>query len=299
MPSTLTCPPRHASVAADRVLHTRTAQSQRSTRTDSMTLSIVPSSHDRHCTKVPPPTEHIAQTDPVGKDPSMPRRSRSLAVTLLVAAVIGLASCGASVDEVKDAAGNPESTTSPAADRGANSTAPDDRPTTTRADRSGSTDGDAGPYVQAMTDSMLDDDDVPITEEQARCFAGKSIDIIGVDRLKKKGIEPADLRDDSALDLSDVGLSMDDGNEIYDAFEDCDIDLRGLMMESMSEDEEVSAEAQACLDQVLTDDNLRKLMVITIVKGDDATETDPDLKEVMGGLMGCMFMSMGSEGSTP
>jgi len=226
-------------------------------------------------------------------------RRRTLAASIFVTAVIVLASCGASVDQVKKAAGGPESTTRPATTEGTTSTAPDRQPGTTRADRPTPTDGDAAPYVQAMTESMLADEDTPISEDQARCFATKSIEIIGVDRLKREGIEPADLSRQSALDLSDVGLSMDEGNEIYDAFEKCDIDLRGFMMKSIGDGGQVDAAVEACLDQVLTDDNLRKLMVISIVKGDDAADKDPELKPVMGGLMGCMFMAMGSSTTTP
>ncbi|HET8931304.1 MAG TPA: hypothetical protein VFN21_11650 [Acidimicrobiales bacterium] len=233
----------------------------------------------------------------------MTRRSLAFASSILVTGVLALSACGVNVDEVKDAAGRPETTTRLAADQGATSTTSGNdagRSTTTaRPDTTGSaSDAEAGPYVEAMTESMLDDDDVPITEDQARCYAGKAIEIIAVDRLQSKGITPDDLRDDSALDLSDVGLSMDEGNALYDAFEDCDIDLRELMLASMGEGEEVPAGVEACLDQVLTDDNLRKMMVISIVKGDDAMENDPELEQITGGLMGCMFMAMGSDTTT-
>lgn len=243
--------------------------------------------------------EHVIQTVPARKDAPMPRRPLTLALSLLVVGAFAFSACGADVDSVKDStststrSSSQEETTPTASDDDS------DRTTTTETDRSKKPSGEAAPYVQAMVDSMMDDEDMAIDEEKARCFATSAIDIIGVDRLKDKGIEPADLRDDSSTDMSSVGLSMDEGNELYDAFEDCDIDLRALMLESMGEDDEMPAAAMECIDEVLTDDNLRKLMVISIVKGDDAVENDPDVKPVMAGLMGCMFMSMGSESTTP
>ncbi len=229
----------------------------------------------------------------------MPRRPLTLAVSLVVVGAFAFSACGADVDSVKNSTST--STGSTSQDESTSTTSDDDsdRTTTTEAERSKKSSSEATPYVQAMVDSMMDDDEMAIDEDKARCFATSAIDIIGVDRLKDKGVEPADMRDDSSTDMSSVGLSMDEGNELYDAFEECDIDLRALMMQSMGEDEEVPAEAMACLDQVLTDDNLRTLMVVSIVKGDDAVENDPELEPVMAGLMGCMFMSMGSDTTTP
>lgn len=233
----------------------------------------------------------------------MTRSTLTLASSIIVAAVIALSGCGANVDKVEEAVGSPETTTSIAGKDATSTTSRSDttrRATTTLPDRSASTNKDAAPYVQAMADSMLDDDDdLSITEDQALCFAGRSIEIIGVDRLQSKGITPDDLRDDSALDLSDVGLTMDEGNALYDSFEDCDIDLRALMLDSMGEDEEVPAAAKACLEQVFSEDNLRKLMVTTIVKGDDAVENDPDLEQITGGMVGCMFMAMSPDTTSP
>lgn len=88
-------------------------------------------------------------------------------------------------------------------------------------------------------------------------------------------------------------MTEDDANEIFDNFGRCDIDLREMMLESMAADSEVSAGQKACMETVLTDENLRKLMVTSFMKGDDGIENDPELEEVMGGIMGCAFMGMG------
>lgn len=229
----------------------------------------------------------------------MPRRLQNVAASILVVGVVALAACGASVDTVKDAADTSSTTVGDTT-----SVTGGDAPTTTaKADKpkddKPKSDGKAGPYVDAMVDSMLADDDFPATEKQARCFAANSVDVIGVDRLQAKGITPDDLRSDSSMDLSDIGLSMDEGNDIYDGFEDCGIDVKGLMLESMEDDgKPVPDEVKTCIDTVLTKDNLRKLMVSSIVNGDDETESDPETKPIMNGLMGCLFMAMGSTSTT-
>jgi hypothetical protein len=55
----------------------------------------------------------------------------------------------------------------------------------------------------------------------------------------------------------------------------------------------MSDAAKACMEGVFTDENLRKLMVSSMVNGEDAAENDPELAPLMGQLMGCAFMGMG------
>ena len=41
--------------------------------------------------------------------------------------------------------------------------------------------------------------------------------------------------------------------------------------------------------------NLRKLMVSSMMNGDEGMEDDPELESLMGGIMGCAFMGMGED----
>ena len=50
-----------------------------------------------------------------------------------------------------------------------------------------------------------------------------------------------------------------------------------------------------CQSFPLTDENLRKLMVSSMMNGDEGMEDDPELESLMGGIMGCAFMGMGED----
>ena len=47
------------------------------------------------------------------------------------------------------------------------------------------------------------------------------VETIGTDRLAEAGIEPEDFSSEEDVELSTIGLSEDDGNEMYDAFDAC------------------------------------------------------------------------------
>lgn len=158
---------------------------------------------------------------------------------------------------------------------------------------------DAKPYVDAMVKGMQSDKSTPLTDKQAECFASRFVDDVGVDALKSAGVDPASLAStDTSMDFKALNLTKAEGNAIYDNFGKCGINLREEMMKSMATDGELSVAAKACFETALTDDNLRKIMVTSMIKGDAALENDPELSAVMGALMGCAFMGMGSSSST-
>lgn len=135
-------------------------------------------------------------------------------------------------------------------------------------------------YVSAVAATLTKsgEDDLQLTQEQADCVAPKWIDTIGVDRLKDKGISPDEIGDDADDgDLSQLGLSEDEGGELYDAFAACDVDIRQEFVDSLSSDEDLSEEAVACLDDAIDSDLLRRLMVTTITQGDEALDEDSEL----------------------
>ena len=138
---------------------------------------------------------------------------------------------------------------------------------------------DAQPYVDAMIESFdnSDPDELQIDREQAQCLAPRWVEAIGPERLAEAGIEPEDFSSDQDVDLSTVGLTEDDGNEMYDAFEACGIDIKNVFVQSMATDEELSAEDAECLEGAVDDDLLRRILVTTFVEGEDALDQDEEL----------------------
>ncbi|NLD78680.1 MAG: hypothetical protein GX643_18690 [Acidimicrobiales bacterium] len=144
----------------------------------------------------------------------------------------------------------------------------------------------------SMRDSSDDADDVQLTDDEIDCLAPRYVNILGVERIEAAGVTPGDL-ESSDMDFSDVGITTDDGNALFDAFGQCDVNIRERMLESFAADDEMSNAAAACMEGVFTDDNVRKLMVSGMVNGDEDMEDDPELAPLVGQMMGCAFMGMG------
>ena len=138
---------------------------------------------------------------------------------------------------------------------------------------------EAQPYVDAMIESFdnSDPDELEIDREQAQCLAPRWVETIGPDRLAEAGIEPEDFSSEGDVDLSTADLSEDDGNEMYDAFEACGIDVKNLFVQSMANDEELSTEDVECLEGAIDDDLMRRILVTTFVEGEDALDQDEEL----------------------
>lgn len=227
----------------------------------------------------------------------MQPRFRVLAVSLAAALTLVSAGCGTEGKGDDSAAVVDEKGGSATTLDGKSSTTNGDEPTKTtttvdESDGSGpSVGGDGGPYVEAMKRSMhaSNDEDFQMSDDQIDCISPRFIDIIGVDRLEANGVTPADIENDEALDFSELDMSEKEGNALYDTFGDCDIDLREMMLTSMADDDDMTPEMKTCMEGVFTDDNLRKLLVSTMIDGDDALDDDP----LMAQLMGCAFMGMG------
>lgn len=225
------------------------------------------------------------------------RRTHPLFVFVVIAALL-LGACSSGGDDAAD-----DDTVEATADGGDETTTTEDDggDETTTTEESGDGGGavdvgsDGEAYVSAMVESMQADEDFPLSDEQAECFSSRFVDTIGVDRLQEAGVTPEQMAsDDESMEFTELDLSLDEGNELYDHFGDCGIDLHEIMMSSMSEDEDMTPEMQACMEAVLTEENLRAFMVIGMTEGDDAIETDPAAAEFMSGLMGCAFMGMDS-----
>jgi len=149
---------------------------------------------------------------------------------------------------------------------------------------------EAQPYVDAMIESFdnSDPDELQIDRSQAECLAPRWVEAIGPERLAEAGIEPEDFADEGDVDLSSAGLSEEDGNEMYDAFAACEVDVKSLFVEAMGTDEELSDEDTECLSGALDDELLRRIMVTSFVGGDDALDGDEELTgQLLSALAEC------------
>src|SRR5262249_2836443 len=131
----------------------------------------------------------------------------------------------------------------------------------------------------AMIESFdnSDPEQLQINREQAQCLAPKWVDTIGADRLNAAGIEPQDFSEEGNVDLTKVGLSEDDGNAMYDAMGDCDIDIRNLFVQSLAAGRSLSDDTVQCIDDALDDNLLRRIMVTVLVEGDQGLNQDQQL----------------------
>jgi hypothetical protein len=191
--------------------------------------------------------------------------ARTLALLIAGAAVVFAAGCGDDDDD--DGAGTTSGESEVAS-------------TTTGSTSSGTAaSADAQAYVDAMIESFdnADPDELQIDREQAQCLAPRWVEVMGPDRLAEAGIQPEDFAAEGDVDLSAVGLTEDDGNELYDAFAACDIDVKTLFVDGFTSGRGISAEDRECFADALDDDLLRRIMVTTLVEGEEALSQDEEL----------------------
>ena len=88
------------------------------------------------------------------------------------------------------------------------------------------------PYVQALAQSMREDDDsdLPLDDEQADCLAPRFVEVLDPARLEEAGITPEQLAESDDV-ITQLGLTEEEGGEMYDALGECDLDVRALFLE--------------------------------------------------------------------
>jgi hypothetical protein len=227
---------------------------------------------------------------------------RKATVVLVGCGALLVAGCGDD-DGTNEAAGTEQESDDTGADEGSDDTSADEQSDDTGADEESDDteatddtgedsadvgDADEQDYIDAMIESFDSEDpsELAFDREQAECIAPKWLDVIGVDRLKEEGISPDDLNAENDMELSELNVSEDDANSMYDAFGDCDVDVRGLFLEQITADGDLTSEQKECLSDAFDDDLVRRIMVISLVEGDEALQDDDS-------LMGEMFEVMG------
>ena len=89
---------------------------------------------------------------------------------------------------------------------------------------------------------------------------------------------------DSDTDFDDLDLTDAQGAKMVDAFSACDVSLKDIFIDSLSQDEEISTDDKKCLEDALPNDLVDQLMATTFTKGSDALQQDEDLMGRMFGV---------------
>jgi len=134
------------------------------------------------------------------------------------------------------------------------------------------------PYVDAIAAQFTgtEEGELTLTTEQAECVAPRWVDIITVERFEEQGVTPEDITDESEDELTTLGLDESQGNEIYDAFGECDVDITDLLVASFAEGAGPDADVE-CLTEQFDDDLTRALLVASLTKPEFSPEDDPEL----------------------
>ena len=139
---------------------------------------------------------------------------------------------------------------------------------------------EAQPYVDALIESMGDTEtgDLEVNEDEARCVAPRWVETVGLARLEESGVTPDDLADGDEDVMSELGLTEAEVGELFDAMEECGVDVRDLLLAEIVADGEMSDENRVCLEEALDDDLLRRIFIIGALSQDeDAPTADEDL----------------------
>lgn len=110
---------------------------------------------------------------------------------------------------------------------------------------------------KAIADSIMDSNDetFEVTQEEADCVGKGMVEDIGADQLVEYGIITED--NEAGGGIESVKMSEDDAQAAADTMQGC-ADIREIFTGAMGD---LPEEAQACIDEKLTDDVLNEFLV--------------------------------------
>lgn len=183
-------------------------------------------------------------------------------VSLLVFAA---SSCGTSDSSdgatSTTAAGSPSSSTAPSSTTSADET--------TTAEGGSAPSGDADAYATSLAIGLENaegaEGDLKLSADEAECVAPTWVDTIGADTLSGQDVTPTDLEDPN-FSFDELGLDLDQGYEMIDAFDGCDIDIYGEFLASIGSG--LTPDQQSCLSEQLDQDLAREFLANSVVMSD-------------------------------
>lgn len=152
----------------------------------------------------------------------------------------------------------------------------------------GGDDADADPkkpYVDSLTTTWAQSPGV--SKPEARCWSNKFVDTVGVERLQNIGTANQFAQTVVGLDYTALGLTRGEGEEVYDHFTTCGMDLLDSMIDAVAEAEELPAEARGCIADRVEDSEVREFMVTSMVGGSEAATEE--VESVTSALLECAF----------
>lgn len=136
-------------------------------------------------------------------------------------------------------------------------------------------DGDSLPegadeYVSAIATSMTSGvEEAPMSDDEAKCVAEGMVRVIGFEHIEKAGTPEEYEKAEAALNFGDLELTRAQGEEMYDGFGECGVDVRGMMLAELKNVDTVPEESVACVEGVITEEAVREFYVGMMI-GDDA-----------------------------
>jgi hypothetical protein len=140
-------------------------------------------------------------------------------------------------------------------------------------------------YVDAIVAS---NDDSELTDEENECFARAFVDAVGVDELQG-AVTPDEIREDPESSPEEFGLTLDDdqADAFWEDVNEC-TDVRAAFVEGLTEGEDMSQETIDCLEDAIDDDLMKRVLVTSLMEGEDALEDDQELmSDLLGVLSDC------------
>lgn len=205
----------------------------------------------------------------------MNRRIRTSLVAVCAAAL--LVSCGGEGDEAAD-------TATPRVDASKSVEAEPDK---------GGEDGDEAaapdsvePYAEAIATSVTGGQ-FSMEEGASQCFGEGVVEEVGLDKLRSKGSPQEIGAEFQDFDLVSLDLAQADGEAVYDKLGGCGYDMRGDLLESLVQGEQVDARTKACIEDAVQEERLRAFMVTMMTKGLEAGQKSKPWKELEAALIAC------------
>jgi len=109
----------------------------------------------------------------------------------------------------------------------------------------GSDGDDLQGYVAAVMATQLDDSEVPVTDGEGRCIAGRTFDEIGPDRFLELGFD-SDSVTPQAMSSFDELWADAEWELLIDALFNC-VDMEKRLQESIGADQDIDDDAAACI----------------------------------------------------
>ena len=140
-------------------------------------------------------------------------------------------------------------------------------------------------YVDAIVAS---NETSELTDEENECFARAFVDAVGVEQLQG-AVSPDEIRANPETTPQEFGITIDDdqADAFWNDVNEC-MDVRAAFVEGMTEGEDVSEETVNCLEDAIDDDLLKRVMVTSLMEGDEALDQDEELmSDLIGVLSEC------------